>query len=60
MPSYGIALISPMEMAMVLHLDRLESPLPMQRCFVPSLIKIGPVVLEKMMKIRKDGQTDRQ
>ena len=28
MPSFVIALISPMEMAMVLHLDRLESPLP--------------------------------
>ena len=36
-----------------------------QGCFVPSYVKLGPVVLEKKSKIRKvykqtDGQTDRQ
>ena len=32
---------------MVLHLNKLESPFT-QECFVPSLVEIGPVVLEKM------------
>ena len=32
---------------MFIHLNKLESPFT-QECFVPSLVEIGPVVLEKM------------
>ena len=41
----------PLELGGALHLNKLESFT--QGCFVPSLVDIGPVVLEKKMKIRK-------
>ena len=51
----------PFGKAMALHLKKLESPLPRDT----NLVKIGPVVLEKKMKMWKvyrqtDGRTDGQ
>ena len=45
-------------------MNKLESPLP-KDAFVPSLVKIGPVVLEQKSKKGKvyrqtDGETDRR
>ena len=39
------------ENLLVFHLNKLEFPSP--RCFVPRLVEIGPVVLEKILKFRK-------
>ena len=47
----------PLEKGRALHLNNLN-PLP-QGCFVPNLVEIGPVVLEKKIKMWKVyGQTD--
>ena len=51
----------PLEKGVAIHFNKLESPT--QGCFVPSLVEIGPVVLEKKSRIGKvyrqtDGQTD--
>ena len=35
------------------HLNKLDFPLPIEGCFVPSLVEIGPVVLEKKMRMWK-------
>ena len=43
----------PWEKGMTLHLNKTQVPF-IQRCFVPSLVEIGPVVLEKkILKIWK-------
>jgi hypothetical protein len=44
---YSFAIISPWRRVIPLHLNKVESPLPIEGCFVPSLVKIGPMVLEK-------------
>ena len=45
----------PLEKGRALHLNKLESPSPgdtfTQGCSVPGLVEIGPVVLEKKMKM---------
>ena len=44
-------------------MNKLESPTPMHRCFVPSLVEIGPVILEKKTKtwkIYSNKNDDRQ
>ena len=50
----------PLENGGALHLNKLESPSPKLGCFVPSLVEIGPVVLEKNIKCEKftDRRTD--
>ena len=50
----------PLEIGGALNLNKLESPSPKLGCFVPSLVEIGPVVLEKNIKCEKftDRRTD--
>ena len=52
----------PLEMGVALHLKKVEFSIT-QWCFVPSLVEIGPVNLEKKMKMWKvyrqtDGRTN--
>ena len=42
----------PLEKGRALHLNKLESPLT-KDAFLPSLVEIGPVVLEKIFKFRQ-------
>ena len=41
----------PLERDTALHFNKLESPSPKDASFAPSLVKIGPVVLENKMKM---------
>ena len=54
----------PLEKGGALNLNKFEPPSP-QRCFDPSVVEIGPVVLEKKMKLwkvvrRTDKRSDRR
>ena len=46
-------------MGLALHLNKHEFPFT-QKCFVPSLVEIGPVALEKMKIWKIYRQTDGQ
>ena len=54
---FAILPLSPLEKKAALHLINFEFPLP-QKCFVSTLVKIGPVLMEKKFKYRRidEGQ----
>ena len=54
---FAILLISPLVKGCNPLFEQIQIPFT-QRCFVPSLVEIGPVVLEKKTKIRQVYNND--